>query len=54
METGEVLFAPGSNSWKEVGPITWDTGKGPNGNRMAESPVVAMKSGDADGAKGPC
>ncbi|MBI2986591.1 MAG: hypothetical protein HYY45_07470 [Deltaproteobacteria bacterium] len=64
METGEVLFAPGRNFWKEVGPITWDTclranthrqaGKGPNGNRMAEWPVVAMKSGNADGAKGPC
>jgi hypothetical protein len=54
METGEVLIAPGRNFWKEVGLITVDTGKGPNGNRMAEWPVGAMKSGNADGAKGPC
>jgi hypothetical protein len=54
METGEVLIAPGRNFWKEVGPITVDTGKGPNGNRMAEWPVVAEKSGNADRAKGPC
>ena len=54
METGEVLFAPGRNSRKKVSPITVDTGKGPKGSRMAEWPVVAMKSGNADGAKGPC
>ena len=53
METGEVLYAPRRNSWKEVDPIT-DTGKGSNGSRMAEWPVGAMKSGNADGAKGPC
>jgi hypothetical protein len=54
METGEVLFAPRRNTWKEVGPITVDTGKGSNGSRTAEWPIVAMKSGNADGAKGPC
>ncbi len=54
METGEVLFAPRRNPWRKVSPITVDTGKGPNGNRMAEWPVVAVKSGNADGAKGPC
>ena len=54
METGEVLLVPGRNFWREVGPITLDTGKGPNGNRMAEWPVVARRSGNADGAKGPC
>lgn len=54
METGEVLFAPGRNSWKEVSPITLDTGKGPNGNKMAEWPVVARRSGNADRAEGPC
>jgi len=54
METGEVLIAPGRNLWREVGPITLDTGKGPNGNRVVEWSVVAEKSGNADGAKGPC
>jgi hypothetical protein len=54
METGEVLFAPRRNSWREVGPITVDTGKGPNGNRMAEWPVVAMKEDNTSGAKGSC
>ena len=54
METGEVLIAPGRNSWRKIGPITADTGKGPKANRMAEWPIVAMKSGNADGAKGPC
>ncbi len=54
METGEVLFAPGRNLWKKVGPITVDTGKGPKAKRMAEWPVVSEKSGNADGAKGPC
>ena len=53
METGEVLPAPRRNSRNEVGPITVDTGKGPNGSRMAEWPVVVMRSGNADGAKGP-
>jgi hypothetical protein len=43
METGEVLYASRRNSRKKVGPITVDTGKGPNGSRMAEWPVVAMK-----------
>jgi hypothetical protein len=54
METGEVLYAPRRNSWKKVSPITVDTGKGLNGSRMAEWPIVVMKSGNADGAKGPC
>ena len=29
-------------------------GKGTEGNRMAEWPIVVKKSGNADGAKGPC
>jgi hypothetical protein len=28
-----------------------DTGKGPNGSRMAEWPVVAMKGSNVSGAK---
>jgi len=35
-------------------PYNRDTGKGLKANRMAEWPVVAKKSGNADGAKGPC
>lgn len=54
METGEVLLAPERNLPEEVSPITVDTGKGLKGNRMAEWPVVAAKSGNADRAKGPC
>ena len=53
METGEVLYAPERKSSEQVGPITGD-GKGAEGNRMAEWPVGAEKSGNADGAKGPC
>jgi hypothetical protein len=45
---------PEENSRKKVGPITVDTEKGLKGNRMAEWLVVAMKSGNADRAKGPC
>jgi hypothetical protein len=54
METGEVLYAPRRNSRNKVSSITVDTGKGPKANRMAEWPVVVRKSGNADGAKGPC
>ena len=39
---------------EEGRPYTADTGKGPSGSRMTEWPVVAMKSGNADGGKGPC
>jgi hypothetical protein len=39
---------------EKIGPITAGMGKGPKANRMAEWPVGAKKSGNADGAKGPC
>ena len=45
---------PKEKSLDKLSPITADTGKGPKGSRMAEWPVGAMKSGNADGAKGPC
>jgi hypothetical protein len=54
METGEVLFVPGRNSWRKIGPITEDTGKGAKANRMAEWPVVVKKESNVSGAKGPC
>jgi hypothetical protein len=34
--------------------ITGDTGKSATGERVAEGSAVARKSGNADGAKGPC
>jgi hypothetical protein len=34
--------------------ITGDTGKSGTGERVAEGSAVAKKSGNADGAKGPC
>jgi hypothetical protein len=54
METGEVLLAPGRNSWRKIGPITADTGKGAKANRMAEWSVVVKKESNVSGAKGPC
>ena len=42
------------NHWKKVGPITGNTGKWVEGERVADGSVVVMKSGNADGAKGPC
>ena len=54
METGEVLYAPKRNTRNKVSPITVDTGKGLNGNRMAEWPVVAKKESNVSGAKEPC
>jgi hypothetical protein len=54
METGEVLFAPGRNPLERGRPYNCGHGKGAEGGRMAEWLVVAEKSGNADGAKGPC
>ena len=39
---------------EKIGSITEDTGKVQKAYRMAEWPVGAKKSGNADGAKGPC
>ncbi len=54
METGEVLLAPGRNPLERGRPYNYGHGKGAEGNRMAEWPVVALKEGNASGAKGPC
>jgi hypothetical protein len=54
METGEVLFAPGRNSWRRIGSITEDTGKGAKANRTAEWPVVVRKESNVSAAKEPC
>lgn len=52
--TGEALLAPGRNPWSKVGPITGDPGKWAEGERVAEGRVVAMRRGNARGAKAPC
>jgi hypothetical protein len=42
------------NRRKKVDLITGNTGKWVEGERVADGSVVVMKSGNADGAKGPC
>ena len=42
------------NHRSKVGPITVHNGKGTEGGRVAEGPVVAMMRGNARGAKRPC
>ena len=51
--TGEALTAPVRNHRKKVGLITGDTGKWTEGGRVADGPAVAMKQGNACGAKRP-
>jgi hypothetical protein len=51
--TGEALTAPARNNWRKVSPITRDTGKWTEGGRVAEGPALAMKQGNACGAKRP-
>lgn len=51
--TGEALTAPARNHWRKVSPITRDTGKWTEGGRVADGPAVAMKQGNACGAKRP-
>ena len=52
--TGETLHAPGRNPRSKTVPITDDTGKWSGGVRVADGSVVAVKPGNAGGAKGPC
>jgi hypothetical protein len=52
--TGEALHAPWRNRRSKTVPITDDTGKWSGGVRVADGSVVAMKLGNAGGAKGPC
>jgi hypothetical protein len=51
--TGETLTAPVRNHWRKVSPITRDTGKWAEGGRVADGSAVAMKQGNACGAKRP-
>jgi hypothetical protein len=50
--TGEALLVPGRKAWSKVGCITGDPGKSTEGERVTEESVVAMKQGNACGAKG--
>ena len=52
--TGEALLVPPRNRRKRVGPITSAPGKWADGERVADGPGVAMRRGNARGAKGPC
>ncbi len=52
--TGEALHAPGRKPRRETVPITDDTGKWSGGVRVADGSVLAVKLGNAGGAKGPC
>ena len=51
----EQLEKPSSsrarNRAEQLGPITGDTGKWAEGERVADGPVVAVKPGNAGGAK---
>ena len=52
--TGETLLVPSRNRRSKVDRITGDTGKSVEGERVADGSAVAMKRGNARGAKGPC
>jgi hypothetical protein len=52
--TGEALLVPPRNRRKGVCPITSAPGKWVDDERVAEGPAVAMRRGNARGAKGPC
>ncbi len=51
--TGEAPHAPWRNPWSKTASITDDTGKWSGGVRVADGSVVAVKLGNAGGAKGP-
>ena len=50
--TGEALLVPGRNPWSKVGRIT-RKGKSVEGERVAEGLILAMRRGNARGAKEP-
>jgi len=52
--TGEARLAPEGKIWRKVDPITGDTGKWVEGERVADGCKVAMIRGNARGAKAPC
>jgi hypothetical protein len=52
--TGEAVLVPGRNVWSKVGRITGGPGKSVEDETVAAGLVVALKRGNARGAKGPC
>lgn len=52
--TGEARLAPARNRRSIVGRITGDPGKSAEGEGVADGSVLAVKPGNAGGAKGPC
>jgi hypothetical protein len=52
--TGETLLVPTRKGGSWVSRITGSTGKSADDERVAEGFAVAMKRGNARGAKGPC
>ena len=52
--TGEAVLVPGSNAWSKVSRITGTTGKSTKDETVAAGSVLALKRGNARGAKGPC
>jgi hypothetical protein len=52
--TGETVLVPSRNRWSKVGRITGNTGKSIEDETVAAGLVVAVKRGNARGAKEPC
>ncbi len=49
--TGEAVLVPSRNRWSRVGRITGSTGKSLEDETVAAGVVVALKRGNARGAK---
>ena len=52
--TGEALLVPARNRRSRVDRITGSTGKSIEGGRVTDGLVVAVRRGNARGAKEPC
>ncbi len=52
--TGETVLVPSRNRWSQVGRISGDTVKSADDETVAAGSVIAVKRGNARGAKGPC
>jgi len=52
--TGEALLVPERNFRRKVGPITVNSGKWAEDERVADGSVVVMNRSNVRGAKGPC
>ena len=52
--TGEALAAPVEKSPEQGRSYNRDNGKGTEGGRVSEGPIVALMRGNARGVKRPC